>query len=581
MTTAPATDFVPLTFDGTDWKTVEPYLNRLLEREVGSAGEFEKWLLDRSELEAAIGESVANTYIDMTCDTGDEAKAGAWTSYLENVAPKLKPIGFALDEKLKALAEKFGMTTGRHEVLYRSTATDVELFRDENVPLETEVAKLDQEYDKICGKMTVEWEGQERTLPQMARYFERSDRDVREKAWRIVSARRLEDKDAIDAIYDEQVKLRDEIARNAGFDDFVGYIYKAKHRFDYDTSHAYAFHDAIETHVMPFVEALDAKRREKLGLETLRPWDLAVDPMNRAGLEPFEGGVDLIAKTHDAFSRLSPELGEMFATMGDGSNDQGTAGGASLDLDSRKGKASGGYQYMRDRSRRPFIFMNAAGVHRDVETMVHEGGHAFHSMYCKGEPYVWYRHAPIEFAEVASMSMELLTMPYWDAFYPNKEDADRARRKQLEGSMTTLPWIATIDSFQHWVYQNPGHTRDERTKKWLEIEGRFGHMGHRCDWDGLEEERKYVWQKQGHLFGVPFYYIEYGIAQLGALGLWLMSLEQGEEAALDAYKRAMSLGGSRPLPELFEAAGLPFDFGAETVGRLVERVRVELEKLPE
>lgn len=581
MTTAPVTDFVPLTFDGTDWTTVEPYLNQLLEREVGSAEDFEKWLLDRSELEAAISESVANTYIDMTCDTGDEEKAGAWTSYLENVAPKLKPIGFALDQKFKALAEEFGMTTGRHDVLYRSTAADVELFRDENVPLETEVAKLDQEYDKVCGKMTVEFQGEEKTLPQMSKFFESSDRSVREDAWRTVSKRRLEDKDTIDGIYDKQVKLRDEIARNAGFDDFVGYIYKAKHRFDYDTSHAYAFHDAIEKHVMPFVEALDAKRREKLGLDKLRPWDLAVDPMNRDALEPFDGGVDLISRSHDAFSRLSPELGEMFATMGDGSNTNGTADGASLDLDSRKGKASGGYQYMRDRSRRPFIFMNAAGVHRDVETMVHEGGHAFHSMYCKDEPYVWYRHAPIEFAEVASMSMELLTMPYWDAFYPSKEDADRARRKQLEGSMTTLPWIATIDSFQHWVYQNPNHTRDERTAQWIEIEQRFGHMGHHCDWDGLEDERKYVWQKQGHLFGVPFYYIEYGIAQLGALGLWLMSLEQGEQAALDAYKRAMSLGGSKPLPELFEAAGLPFDFGAETVGRLVERVRSELEKLPE
>ncbi len=582
MTTSPATDFVPAVFNGTDWSVVEPLLNVLVDREVSSAEEYEKWLLDRSELEAAIGESAANTYINMTCDTADESKQAAWTSYLENVAPKFKPVAFVLDKKLKELAEKFSKTDGYHEVLYRDTAADVDLFRDENVPLETELAKLDQEYDKICGKMTVEFDGEEKTLPMMGKYSESADRSVREAAWRAVASRRLEDQEAISAIYDEMVAKRDQAAKNAGFANFVEYIYKAKHRFDYDTSHAYAFHDAIEQHAMPFVAKLDATRKKELGLDALRPWDLNVDPKSRGELKPFTNGADLVAKTKASFDKLSPELGEMFATMGDGSNTNGTDNGnASLDLDSRKGKAPGGYQYMRDRSRKPFIFMNAAGQHRDVETMVHEAGHAFHSMYSDQEPLVWYRSAPIEFCEVASMSMELLTMPYWDNFYPSEEDANRARRKQLEGSISLLPWIATIDAFQHWVYLNPTHSRDERAQAWLDIESRFGHMGHRCDFTGLEEERKFVWQRQGHLFGVPFYYIEYGIAQLGALGIWLTSLEESEEAALAAYKKAMTLGGTRPLPELFNAAGLPFDFGPETVGRLVDRVQMELDKLPE
>jgi oligoendopeptidase F len=581
MTSAQTTDFVPAVLDATKWENIEPLMNALLERQVSSKEELEQWILDRSELEAAVGESGANTYIDMTCDTENDDKQGAYTSFISNVIPNVKPISFELDKKLKALSEQYGLTDGRHAVLFRDTAADVDLFRQENVSIETELAKLDQEYDKICGKMTVEFDGEEKTLPMMGKYSESSDRKLREDAWRIVAKRRLEDEPAISDIYDDMVAKRHTVAKNAGFDSFTDYAFKSKHRFDYTPATCEAFHDAVEKHVMPFVAKLDKQRKEQLGLEKLRPWDLAVDPKGHAPLVPFNGGKDLVTKTQRAFDKLSPELAEMFATMGDGSNTQGTANGAMLDLDSRKGKAPGGYLYFRDRSKLPFIFMNAAGQHRDVETMVHEAGHAFHAMYCNDEPYVWYRSSPLEFAEVASMTMELLTMPYWDAYYQSEEEANRARRKQLEGSISLLPWIATIDAFQHWVYANPTHTRDERTDAWLKLEERFGSQGHHCDWSGLDKERKFVWQRQGHLFGVPFYYIEYGIAQLGALGIWLKSLEEGEEAALKAYKESLSLGGSKPLPELFGAAGLPFDFGDDTVGRLVERVQSELDKLPE
>jgi oligoendopeptidase F len=428
--------------------------------------------------------------------------------------------------------------------------------------------------------MTVEFDGSEKTLPQMGRYQESTDRAVREAAWRSVADRRAQDADTISGIFDQLVTKRHQMSLNAGFNNFVEYSFKAKRRFDYTPEHCFAFHEGIEKHLMPFVAKLDAERKAALGVPSLRPWDLSVDPKGRAALKPFEGGADLVAKTQRVFNRLSPELADMFASMGDGTNTKGAEGGASLDLDSRKGKAPGGYQYMRDRSRRAFIFMNAAGLHRDVETMVHEAGHAFHSMYCVDEPLAHYRHAPIEFCEVASMSMELLTMPFWDEYYPDREDADRARRRQLEGSLGLLPWVATIDAFQHWIYNNPAHSRDERAAAWLKIEQRFGHQGHRVDWSGIESHRPLIWQRQGHLFGSPFYYIEYGIAQLGALGLWLKSLEEGPAAALKAYKRSMSLGGSRPLPELFAAADLPFDFGPDTVGRLVARAETEMAKLP-
>lgn len=579
MTSLTVSDFVPADLDASKWENLEPLFAELENRAVDSASEFERWLLDRSELDAAVSEAGAVRFIDMTCDTASDAKKQAYMGFVEKVLPLVKPESFRLDKKQAALAGRFDL--GDHyTVINRDTIGEVELFREKNVPIQTELTRLDTEYDTLCGAMTVEFDGGEKTLPQMGRYQESSDRSVRESAWKTVADRRARDADAISGIFDRMVGKRHAMSVNAGFKDFVGYSFKAKRRFDYTPAHCFAFHDGIEKHVMPFVAGLDAERKRLLALRTLMPWDLAVDVKSRPPLRPFEGGADLVRRTRRVFDRLDPELAGMFASLGDGTNDNGAEGGASLDLDSRKGKAPGGYQYMRDRTRRAFIFMNAAGLHRDVETMVHEAGHAFHSMLSVDEPLAHYRHAPIEFCEVASMSMELLTMPFWDEFYPSREDADRARRRQLEGSVSLLPWIATIDAFQHWIYTHPEHTRAERAAAWLGLEDRFGHMGHRVDWTGITAHRPLIWQRQGHLFGSPFYYIEYGIAQLGALGLWLKSLEEGTQAALDAYKRAMSLGGSRPLPELFAAADLPFDFGADTVGRLVKRVERELDRLP-
>lgn len=576
-----ATDFVPARLDGTNWGQIEPLMRALLERPVGSRQELERWLVDRSELEAACAEAEANLYIDMTCDTDDKAKQEAYTSYIETVPPRLKPLAFELDKKLVALQKQFPLPAERYRVLVRDTQAEVELFREENVPIQTELEKLSQQYQQVIGAMTVTFDGKEQTLPMMARYQESTDRTVREASWRAVSERRLKDAAHIDALYDQMVELRNRMARNAGFDDFVGYAFKAKKRFDYTARDCERFHRSVEEAVVPFLRREDARRQKRLGLESLRPWDLAVDPKGRPPLKPFNGGVDLVRRTTHIFRRLDPRLAEMFSRLGDGANTRGAEGGACLDLDSRKGKAPGGYQSMRDRSRKAFIFMNAAGLQRDVETMVHEAGHAFHSMLCQDEPLVAYRHSPIEFAEVASMSMELLTMPYWKgegSFYPSEEDYLRARRKQVEGSVSLLPWIATIDAFQHWVYKHPGHTRAERTEHWLALDKRFGHA---VGWEGLEPFRASLWHRQLHLFGAPLYYIEYGIAQLGALGLWLRSLEEGEKTAVEAYMTALSLGGSKPLPELFAAAGLKFDFGPETIRRLVDRVERELEKLPE
>ncbi len=576
MTTT-ADQFVPAGLDASTWANLEPLFSALLQRPVESAGDFERWLLDRSELDAACSESRANLYITMTCKTDDTAASGAWTRYLDDVPPRMKPAGFELDKRQVELSKRFPLPPGRYAVLERDTRVEVELFRPDSVPLETELAKLDQKYDEICGGLSVEFDGATRTLPQMARYQQDKDRGVRERAWRAVADRRLKEREAIEAIFDEMIALRQKVAVNAGFDNFRDWSFRAKKRFDYTPEMCFAFHEAVERHVVPFNRAMDERRRKALNLDTLRPWDLAVDEHGRPPLRPFEGGQQLVEKSRRIFDRMDPELGRMFRSLGDNAS-RGAEGGAMLDLDSRKGKASGGYQYMRDRSRRSFIFMNAAGLHADVHTMVHEAGHMFHSELCKSDPLVAYRHSPIEFAEVASMSMELLTMPEWDEYYTDPSHVARARREQLEQAVGILAWIAQIDAFQHRLYEHPTHSRDERRHTWLALDHRFGRS---VDWSGLDDIRGHVWQRQSHLFGVPFYYIEYGIAQLGALGLWLHSLKHGRAEALRLYKSALALGGSRPLPDLFAAAGQPFDFGPARVAEIVSAVEFELAKLGE
>lgn len=561
--------FLPSPFNAADVSQVRAVADSLARREVADARTFERWLVDRSDFDAACAEAEANLYISMTRNTEDEAANAAYTRFIETVSPALKTIGFNLDRKQVALHERFPLDARRYEVLERDTRADVDLFREENVPVQTDLAKMTQKYEQICGAMTVEFEGKEQTLPQMARYQERTDRAIRERAWRAVAERRMRDGAALEDLFDAMLAKRTEMARNAGETGFVGYAFRAKHRFDYTPDDCRAFHDAIERHCVPIVRDLDAQRRRKLKAGRLRPWDMAVDTLGRQPLRPFDTAEELIAKSARVFDAMGGGLGALFSRLTEGD---------SLDLASRKGKAPGGYQYVRDFSRRPFIFMNAAGMHGDVRTMIHEAGHAFHSMLSEGDPLVHYRHAPIEFSEVASMGMEMLSMPHWGEFYPDSGELARAWRDQLAGVVTILPWIATVDAFQLWLYEHPDHTREERTAQWVTLVARFGHD---IDWTGLEAVRASLWHRQLHIFTVPLYYVEYGMAQLGALQLWNAMREKGIDAALDGYRNGLSLGGSRPLPELFEAAGIRFDFSAQSVEGLMRAVGDELAKLPE
>jgi oligoendopeptidase F len=561
------TDFVPAILDATKWPNLQPLYQALIDRPLKCEGCLRQLILDRSELDAAANEAHATLYINMTCHTDDEAAKRAYLEFVEHVEPHLKRVGFDLDRKIATSPQAGQLDRERYGVLLRNIRADVELFREENIALQTEETKLAQQYDEICGAMTVVFRGEERTLPQMARFLEETDRRAREEAWRLIAERRFKDHEQLSDIFDQLVRLRDRMAQNAGCANFVEYAFKRKHRFDYSPAHCRDFHRGAEQVCVPVYRELNRERAAALNVKALRPWDLAVDIKGRAPLRPFERADDLVEKSSRLFRRLDPQLADMFDSM---------RGGGCFDLDSRKGKAPGGYQENRDRQRKPFIFMNAAGLQRDLQTMIHEAGHAFHAILCKDEPLVDYRHPPIEYCEVASMGMELLAMPHLGEFYPDQAEADRHRRTHLEEMARVLPWIATIDAFQHWIYLNPGHTRAERTLAWLDLDRRFGAD---LDWSGLEQHREIMWQRQLHLFAVPLYYIEYGIAQLGALQLWLASKRSAAEA-LKNYKQGLSLGGARPLPELFNATQLKFEFGPEIMLGLMREVQGELKRLP-
>jgi oligoendopeptidase F len=563
--------FVPPTIDLGDWPQIAPLFDRLEARaaQAHSVAEFERWLLDWGELSAALDEESSRRYIAMTCHTDSPEAEQAYLHFVERVEPELKPRQFALEKIYATHAQREVLlhpsAAGRYAVFDRDLRNHVELFRAQNVALETEEAKICQQYQKLIGAQTVRFRGEEKTLVQMGRYLEEPGRELRRESWELVAQRRLQDVDRCDEILDALIKLRGEIAQNAGFDNYRDYAFRQKGRFDYGPDDCLRFHRTIETEIMPVVRRLQAERRRDLQVDTLRPWDLAVDPHNRPPLKPFAEVEEMVARTQNIFDRLDGGLSAGFRQMQDLKL---------LDLANRKGKAPGGYQSTLAEARVPFIFMNAIGVQRDVETMLHEAGHAFHAQAARGEDLYAYRGAPIEFCEVASMAMELLGNEYLEEFYSPAE-ANRARKTHLEGILGFFPWMAVVDGFQHWVYTHPGHTRAERQAAYLELMDRFGGD---VDWSGWENLRAHSWHRQLHIFLHPFYYVEYGIAQLGALEVWANSRRDPAQA-LRAYKTALALGGSRPLPELFHTAGCSFRFDPDTVRPLVQLADGVLEKL--
>jgi oligoendopeptidase F len=555
--------WIPKTLDFDDWKQLEPLFNDL--EKSAKTKDLKAWLQDWSEFESAWNEESSRRYVAMTCDTENAEKEKKYLHLETVIGPLAKPRWQTLKKLYLDHPKRKSLPKNVYGVMDRFIANEFELYREENIALEAKDAELRQKYQKITGSMTVTYDGKEQTLQQVARHLEENDRARRQEVWELIAKRRLQDCPALEDLYDEMVKVRTQIGRNAGFKDYRDYTFRARGRFDYTPKHCFDFHRANEKAVVPALRRRHERRRKLLGVDPLRPWDLAVDPEGRAPLRPFKTMKELMDGCGRIFKKVHPDFAKMFDYIR--KKDY-------LDLDSRKGKAPGGYQTVFEVERVPFIFSNSAGLHGDVETLLHEGGHSFHSIQCRHLEPRFNRDYPTEFAEVASMGMELLGQPYLEEFYPKKE-ADRARAHHLEGLLSTYAWVATIDAFQHWVYTDPDHSRVDRKNAWLDLRRRLGGAE---DWTGYEELKAYNWHRQLHLFTVPFYYIEYGIAQTGALQVW-RNAKKSRKNAIAKYRAGEALGWTRPLPDLFKAAGLKFDFGEKTIGPLIKTALEDLEKL--
>ncbi|TAG99880.1 MAG: M3 family oligoendopeptidase [Sphingobacteriales bacterium] len=559
-------NFLPQTLI-IDWETLEPFFTQLLNTEINSVSELENWLKNRSELEAALEEDFAWRYIKMTCDTTNDDLVKAFQYFATEIEPKIAPINNQLNQKFVACAFADDLETEKYFIYTRGIKEALELFRDENIPLQTQIQVEQQKYQGITGSMSVTINGQEYTLEQAANFLKNLDRQTRKQAWETITLRRLQDAETLNNLFNDLKVLRHQVAVNAGFANFRNYMFAALGRFDYTPQDCFDFHDAIQKVIVPLLAQHADERKTALNLPSLKPWDMDVDTSGKEALKPFDGGQDLIDKSIICFNRLGSFYGDRLQAMKDNNF---------FDVESRKGKAPGGYNYPLAETCAPFIFMNAANSFRDLTTMVHEGGHAIHTFVTANLELNDFKHCPSEVAELASMAMELITMDHWDVFFTDAEELKRAKKYQLRDVLKTLPWVAVVDAFQHWIYTNPNHTTEERTEAWKTIFTKFG-AGF-VDWSENEAALENLWQKQLHIFEVPFYYIEYGIAQLGAIAVW-KNYKQNPEKGLKNYLDALKLGYTKSMKEIYQTAGISFDFSAAYIKELIDFVQDELKKL--
>lgn len=552
--------FLSQDFKLTDWASLQPYFAELKNRPLANKDALLKWLEDISELESVISEDACWRQINMTCDTTNKSYEEAFTYFCMEIEPKMKPYSFELNKKLLASPFTKELDTELYFPYLRNIDNAVKLYRDQNVPLQADMNLLAQQYGVISGAMAVEIDDKEYTLQQAAKFLHNPDRKLRESVFSKIATRRLADKDKLNELFDKLLAIRQKIAVNAGFENYRDYKFRELGRFDYTVADCFAFHDAVKQHILPIHAMLVRFRQQRLGLDKMRPWDGDAEPAGVEPLQPFKDGKELAEKATTVFSDLRPYFSGCLQTMQQMHR---------LDLESRKGKAPGGYNCPLAETGVPFIFMNAAGTVNDLITMMHEGGHAVHSFLSHDLPLSAFKEYPMEIAELASMSMELFSMEHWDVFFKDEKELHRAQLDEMERIISVLPWIATIDKYQHWIYTHPGHSVKERESAWLGILNEFSTGV--TDWSGYEEYRTNFWQKQLHLFEVPFYYIEYGIAQLGAIAMW-RQYRTNKEAALDNYMNALGLGYTKTLKQLYATAGIKFDFSAAYIKELADFV---------
>ncbi|MDX9752466.1 MAG: M3 family oligoendopeptidase [bacterium] len=548
--------FVPTDANLLDVGEVEALHQALLIREILSLADLEQFILDWSELQSCLSQVLTVASIRVSQDTQNEQYENQYLAIIEEIEPLATMLTAGLIQKLLSSPFLTELDPSKYAIALRDFQSDIQLYREENVPLQMQEQLLIQQFEKIMGSMTVQFDGSEKSIAQLTPYLERTDRALRQKAWEARATRRLQDREALDALFDQMVQLRTQMAQNAGYDNYRDYMYVANKRFDYTPEDSIRFHETIESLVVPLARKLTEQRRATMGLDTVRPWDTLVDPLGRPPLQAFDTAEEYTSGIRRIFARIHPDLGDHFGRM---------VQLGCLDLESRIGKSPGAFCAPLDEIRYPFIFANAVGSLQDISNLLHESGHAFHTLESRTLPLVYSRsNVPLEFAEVASMSMELVGFAYLDEFFSPSE-VRRAQTSQLLEFIELLPWVSRIDLFQHWVYTHPNHTQEERDAYWLELFDRFD-TG--TDWSGHENEKETEWHRQVHIFEVPFYYIEYGIALLGALQIW-KNYDANPEEAIQQYRAALTLGNTRTLPELFTAAGARFDFSEETIRPLV------------
>ena len=550
-------------FRDATWSDVLPYYEQLAAQPLSRAT-VEDWLAEWSQFESLLAEAGAIANFDYSRNTADAKNEEAELRFSSEIAPRAKEQRTRLQRRLVEL----GYSRPDLETTMQRFRNQMELFREVNVPLFAELARLSTEWAKVIGAMTVEWEGEEKTPQQMLPYLEDIDRSVRERAFRVMFKPYIDQREQLAGLFDRMFDRRQQVAKNAGFPNYRDYVHREKNRFDYTPEDCFRFHHAVEEGVLPTITRLLERRRSHLGVERLRPWDLFVDPKGRPALRPYDDIDQFIGRAGDVFANVDPAFRTDFETM---------AHAGLLDLDNRKGKAPGGFCDSLPARKLPLIFMNAVNVDDDVRTLLHESGHCFHVFEASQLPLLFQRHPGAEMAEVASMSMELLAAPYIDqahgGFY-STADAERSRRSLLEKAVHFFAHCASVDALQQWMYTTPeGRDADARDGKWLELRRRF--EGDSVDWTGLEAERIARWYYQPHFFEFPFYYIEYGLAQLGALQVWRNSLSDRAQA-VDTYRHALALGATKSLPELYAAAGARLIFDTPGMRELIELVEEEL-----
>ncbi|MDD2984059.1 MAG: M3 family oligoendopeptidase [Crocinitomicaceae bacterium] len=565
---APKRTFIAADLNLQTWEDIQSYFIDLRDRKISSQAEFEKWLQDRSELDAVLEENAAWRYIKMTIDTRIPELTEAYTYFVTEIQPKLAPFEDLLNRKMMESEYISNLSESKeYSLLFKRVQQDLDLFQEKNIALDAEISEQSQEFGAISAAQMIEIDGEKMTMQKASVLLKNQDEAIRKQAFELMGERRLQDAEKLDDLFTALITKRHQLAVNAGFDNYRDYKLKSLGRFDYTKEDCFDFHDSIQKHIVPLVKKIQQKQADLLGVEKIKPWNLEVDPLGKAALKPFENGEELLNGTINMFDKIDTYFGDCIRTM----NEMGH-----LDLESKLGKSPGGYNYPLYEIGVPFIFMNAVGTLRDLVTMVHEGGHAIHSFLSRDLKLTGFKNLPSEVAELASMSMELLSMEQWDEFFPNQEELKRAKIEQLETILKILPWIATIDKFQHWIYENPTHAVDERQQKWEEITSDYG-TG-LVDWNGYEQYKVRAWQRQLHLYEVPFYYIEYGIAQLGALAIWKNSKTNHQEA-IEGYKNALTLGYTRAIPEIYETAGIKFDFSDSYLKEIATFVEAELEKV--